>query len=364
MKRIHSSLLFSAVWSLCVGCGPASEGTPPAVLESQSQSLAGEVGVWTRTSESTYGAYSAVLLRGGDVLTSLGGFTQRYNPYTNTWRTMSPMCSPGRCGDFLFTPFSSGKVLAYTTVLDRTGGSGSWMAYSPATEEWLQIPGPHESRRNVTTTLLGSGKVLVVGGYFFNYRENTVLGTAEEYDSATDAWTALPGSLATPRYDHSATLLYSGKVLVVGGLSAQGEKLTSAELYDPATRTWTAAGSMTSARSRHLAIRLNSGSVMVLGDDGPGTAPGVELYDPYNGRWSQGPALAIARPVTATLLYSGEVLVTGDGGEAAVYSPSQNAWLPAPSSGVAASRAAAVRLTSGEVFLVGSYVNAAARYKR
>ena len=44
---------------------------------------------------------------------------------------------------------------------------------------------------------------------------------------------------------HSATLLPNGKVLVAGGAQYGLFTLTSAELYDPATGTWTATGSLT-----------------------------------------------------------------------------------------------------------------------
>ena len=48
---------------------------------------------------------------------------------------------------------------------------------------------------------------------------------------------------------HTATLLPSGKVLVAGGYDGSGV-LSSAELYDPASGTWTATGSMSTARCR------------------------------------------------------------------------------------------------------------------
>ena len=59
-------------------------------------------------------------------------------------------------------------------------------------------------------------------------------------------------------------MLPNGKVLVAGGDGDSGI-LTSAELYDPATGTWTATGSLTTARSIHTATLLPNGKVLVAG---------------------------------------------------------------------------------------------------
>ncbi len=79
-------------------------------------------------------------------------------------------------------------------------------------------------------------------------------------------WTET-GSLATARYDHTATLLPNGKVLVAGGLTAP-TTLASAELYDPASGTWTATGSLATARYCHTATLLPNGKVLVAGGIG------------------------------------------------------------------------------------------------
>jgi hypothetical protein len=76
--------------------------------------------------------------------------------------------------------------------------------------------------------LLPNGKVLVVGGYASVFE---ILGIAELYDPASGTWT-LTGSLAESRYGHTATLMPNGKVLVAGGTGDSLNALASAELYD------------------------------------------------------------------------------------------------------------------------------------
>src|SRR3954454_17853312 len=63
---------------------------------------------------------------------------------------------------------------------------------------------------------------------------------------AEGTWTAT-GSLNTARAGHTATLSSGGKVLVAGGVGPSFPVLASAELYDPASGTWNATGSLNTA---------------------------------------------------------------------------------------------------------------------
>src|SRR5262245_39810582 len=118
------------------------------------------------------------------------------------------------------------------------------------------------------------------------------------------------------RSRHTATVLHDGRVLVAGGLTGSLTNLgttRTAELYDPASGAWSFTEDMTHARSRHTAILLPDGNVLVAGGRDRNLAiAAVELFDVSEGSWRQTGPLNIPRDShTATLLLDGRVLVTG-----------------------------------------------------
>ena len=84
--------------------------------------------------------------------------------------------------------------------------------------------------------------------------------------------------MSTVRESHTATLLPNGQVLVAGGFG--GIPLTSAELYDPTTGTWTTTGSMDVAHFNHTATSLRNGFVLVAGGNNGETVTSAEVYHP------------------------------------------------------------------------------------
>jgi hypothetical protein len=96
--------------------------------------------------------------------------------------------------------------------------------------------------------------------------------------------------MTNARYDHTATLLPNGKVLIAGGTNSPshsvykpfGNALSTAELFDPASGAFTSTGSMVYGRYEHQSVLLNSGMVLVTGGyDFSGTPIyTTELYHP------------------------------------------------------------------------------------
>ena len=123
--------------------------------------------------------------------------------------------------------------------------------------------------------MLPDGSVLVTGGY--DNENGAALTSAELYDPASASWSAT-GSLNSARGNHTATLLSNGLVLVAGGYPNH-IAISSAELYDPASGSWTATGSLNTARWIHTATLLSDGKVLVAGGVDGAALSSAELYE-------------------------------------------------------------------------------------
>jgi len=223
---------------------------------------------------------------------------------------------------------------------------------------WVPTPPMNAGRYLHTATLLENGQVLVTGGGDLSTGSLTGLSGAEIYDPATDSWSAA-SPMSAGRYSHTATLLANGTVLVAGGGCGSDCYLSSAEVFDPATRTWSPVGGLKLPRDRHQTARLPDGRVLVAGGrvTGFGSTSSAEVYDPATRSFTGAAAMATPRQLhTATAGPGGRIVVAGgapltDSAEA--YDPAAGAWAPIGPMGSRRQDHAACLLADGRVLVSG-----------
>jgi hypothetical protein len=223
-------------------------------------------------------------------------------------------------------------------------------------------------RANAAAIRLGDGRVLICGGTATG-EVGGVLSSGELYNPAARTFTPT-GSMTVPRAGQTITMLHDGRVLLTGGDQNAGfrSQLASAEIYDPATGTFNATGSMSTPREGHTATMLRDGRVLIVGGSPNGiqTTGSAEIYDPSSSTFRRTGHLHQPRVAhVAALLGTGKVLIAGGGrggmpggyisyDTAEMYDPATSSFT-AVRAHMKSDRvgAAAVKLNDGRVLIVG-----------
>ena len=211
-------------------------------------------------------------------------YTTTVNVTTGTFTATSNNSSVDRMSGHKAVTLANGKVL----VFGNWGDTNVTDVYDPATNSFTRVGNMIRGRRFFSAVRLQDGRVLAIGGRYFNGSTEVGLASAEIFDPATETWTST-GSMSVAREGFFAGLLTDGKVFVAGGrrLSPAGN-LSSAEIYDPATGQFTLVASMPQERSDLLGAVLPSGRVFVAGgyNSTNGYMKSALIYDPALNSWT------------------------------------------------------------------------------
>src|SRR5712691_3948439 len=265
-----------------------------------------------------------------------------YHPLTNSWTVAAPMHVPR--SSHSATRLQDGRVLVVggTTLASGSPLPAAQLeqaeVYDPKRDSWSLAGTGLPPLSGQAATLMPGGGVLVTGG-FTDMGFATV--SAEIFDPATNLWKPTTWPMARARYGHSAPLLPDGKVLLAGGYSTRTEisgagiypnpeLLTASEMFDLRGNTWMGVGYSAIPRFEHSATLLRNGTVLVVGSAYASNADS-QIFDPKNTEQWASTGLIMDRYLhTATMLADDRVLVAGGFG---VGSPA-TAWIFSPMPGM------------------------------
>jgi hypothetical protein len=193
---------------------------------------------------------------------------QVWDAKTDAWHPVEPL--PKERGNFVAVPLADGRALVTGGVNESRQSYSSSYIFDPATESWTKTGLLGTARTNATGVLLKNGRVLVVGGYYQNGK-----GPGDAMGGVMlAAWHPGLADIDVPVFANA---------------------LATAEIYDPATGTWSPTGPMVYARNGAQAVTLSDGRVLVFGSAAPwntgvqvdtATFESAEIYDPATGKFS------------------------------------------------------------------------------
>jgi Galactose oxidase, central domain len=259
-------------------------------------------------------------------------------------------------------PATATSTMVTTSGVPPCGIEGSGIHIQDCNAGGDQSPPPvtglsmTTARAEHTATPLPDGKVLIAGGAVWAVSHGfSATASAELYDPSAGSFSPT-GDMNTARGEHVAALLADGRVLLAGGLSdfKNYTYFVSAEIYDPATGTFTPTGNMVSSGRVASAVLLPDGRILI-GQDGNS----AEIYDPAAGTFTLTGAYgsATVEVDTAMLLPNGTVLVVGCAancsvGMTALFDPKTDRFNPTGSRQAWSTVSNGTVLTDGTVLFV------------
>jgi photosystem II stability/assembly factor-like uncharacterized protein len=297
----------------CVG-GVSS--TPPLCKSTMTDIRIEDIGVLLDPAAVSGPEAGMVLIAGGDdfsqsPLPAFLATAELYNPATGKFSCVGGVSGvPPRCRPSMITGWVDAVAMLLTVAplkgqvlilagQNRNGFIETAQLYNPATGTFKATIGRMNTGHVLPgVTQLPNGQVLIAGGEdgFGNSSDG-----AELFDPATQKFTCIGGGFAGFGCNHtmvdsreffSATLLPNGKVFLAGGFDNAGNWVATTELYNPATRTFTFAGNMTSPRGLHSATLITAGPLagqvlLAGGQDNSGNILNTaELYNSATGKFT------------------------------------------------------------------------------
>jgi serine/threonine protein kinase/N-acetylneuraminic acid mutarotase len=278
-------------------------------------------------------------------------------PTTQTQAGWKPITNARVAREAAATTQADGTIWIFGGLGSDGSVSGRHEGYDPAIDSWKSgddLPVPVQHAMSVTW----QGTPVVLGGWRAE-GANTQIATDKVWRVVNSHWAELP-PLSQPRAAGAAAVV-GGRLVVTGGVGANGRLLNTTEVFDG--NTWKLGAEMPTPRQMLGAASDDKVVYAVGGTDGTAELPTVEAYDPAADSWTSLPALpeprsdlgvaiADARLVAVGGLSAGRVLKT-----VSVMDLSTKTWAGLPDMSTAR-RGMAVAAVEKSVYAIGGATDA------
>ena len=220
---------------------------------------------------------------------SVSNVVDVYNPVTDSWRSAAPLplavwrssaaVANGRIyiiGGYQFQSTRSFPFNPTNRVFE----------YNPDDNSWAE-KAPMSAARGSLSSINMDGEIHVLGG-----ASNDAVASHEVYDPATNQWR--PATAMSTTRSGLTTAVADGKIYAFGGYTLGGSAVlrrTTAEVYDPATQSWSFIANPPQARLGIDAVTVDGKIIVIGGGDTP--ASRTIQYDPATNTWSDLPDMPV-----------------------------------------------------------------------
>jgi len=246
-----------------------------------------------------------------DSLTDIAPVPELYDPVTNRWTPLPSANNPIPYYPFMYQ-LGDGRIVQVGATEQAT----STQVLDPKTWTWSTVD---------PRVIDGGSSVMYAPGKFLKagtssdgnspVRPSSAAAYVLDMNVPNPAWRQV-ASMAYPRAFLNLTLLPDGTVLVTGGEStADGTNannaVNAAELWNPATETWTTLSGGQRPRFYHsVGLLLPDGRVLVSGGGNDGNVPNEPNYELYSPPYLFKGARPAISGVPSTLTYGSSFLVS------------------------------------------------------
>jgi N-acetylneuraminic acid mutarotase len=267
----------------------------------------------------------------------------RYNPVTNSWRTMAN-AARGRCEH---TAVWTGRRMVVWAGRTSTNTSMDYgEMYNPISNSWVATDEDDAPSARYKHTAVWTGEYMVVWGGINGGTHLSSGGRFDPNSSSDGEWSSLSTTNApSARQEHTA--VWTGSRMIIWGGRNGSTYLQSGASYDPSGNSWTATSTVAAPTVRNMHSAVWTGSQMIVwgGYNGTSRLDTGGLYDPATDTWSAtSTTLAPTARSEHTAVWNGTHMIiwggftssfTNSGG---IYDAANDTWAPLTTTGAPAGR--------------------------